>query len=595
MPLDSLTVTALVTELNAVLKGARIDKIHQPGRDELVFTLRTRMETGQGNVKLLVSGNPQHPRVHISQVPRDNPDVPPMFCMLLRKHVTGARILDITQPSMERLIELHLEALDELGFRVTRRLLVEVMGRQSNIILVDQEGRIIDCLRRIERDLSTIREGEQVRQLTSGFFYRYPFVQDKKNPQEETLEEIENTIEEGAGLIHKYILQTYRGLSPLLCREIAWIATGAVDTSLEQVSQEDKKRIAKTLFDLVQGNSPVQPSILEDQGRMKDFSYQEIGQYEGAYTIRLVESLSLLLDQYYKEQERSDRIRQKGQGLLKTVSNAKERVEKKIALQEQELLETENRERLRELGDIITANLHRMTQGMEILLADDFYGEEGSVVEIKLNPLRTPQKNAAAYYKEYNKGKKANEMLQILLEKGKLEQEYLCSVLEHTKLAQGEQDLVELRQELEDTGYLKQNTKQKGKVKRKKVEPMEFVSSSGLRISVGKNNTQNDLLTTKQAYKSDIWFHTQKIHGSHVILWTEGKEADDQSIVEAASLAAWFSQGRERGKVPVDYTPIKYVKKPNGARPGMVIYTTYETMLVTPKEELVEALRKKKK
>ncbi|MFI3252954.1 MAG: NFACT RNA binding domain-containing protein [Eubacteriales bacterium] len=591
MPLDGICVTHLVTELKDTIIGGKIDKIYQPGRDEIILSLRSRMETGHGTVKLLLSASPQHPRVHLTQISRENPAVPPMFCMLLRKHLVGAKVLDITQPPMERVIEFQLEALDELGFRVSRRLILEVLGVQSNIILVDEKGRIIDCIRRIHRDLSTMKDGESVRQVMSGFFYQYPPSQNKMNPFTESVETLQERIAQGTGQADKFLLSSFSGISPLISRELNFLVTGAVDTPLETLSPEQKEALGEKLFSLRQEKPS--PCILFDQGKPKDFSFREISQYQDRYEQKNMTNISSLLDAYYKEQEQNDRIRQKGQGILRNLTNARDRVERKIVMQEQELLETENRDKLRELGDIITANLHRMSQGMTALIAEDFYHPDCQEIEIKLDPLLSPQKNAAIYYKNYNRSKKANEMLQILIEKGKIELDYLNSVLEHCKLAQGEQDLLELRQELEDTGYLKKAKKIKGKEKRISGKAMEFVSSSGLRISVGKNNLQNDRLTTKQAFKSDIWFHTQKIHGSHVILWTEGKEPDAQSLQEAATLAAWFSQGKEMNKVPVDYTPVKYVKKPNGARPGMVIYSTYETAMVFPDESLVEGLRKK--
>ena len=263
------------------------------------------------------------------------------------------------------------------------------------------------------------------------------------------------------------------------------------------------------------------------------------------------------------------------------------------AEEEQELAATRDRERLRQFGDIITSNLHAMEKGMSRLTAADFYDPECPQIHIPLDPLLTPQQNAAKYYKEYNKAKTAESILTLQLEKGRRDLDYLNSVLEAIALAEGERDLQEIRQELTDTGYLRRPSKARDRGKRVASKPMEFRSSSGLRISVGKNNTQNDLLTTKQAFKSDLWFHTQKIHGSHVILWTEGGQPDLTSIQEAAQLAAWFSQGRESGKVAVDYTPVKYVKKPGGARPGMVVYTTYETAYVAPDGELARRLRVK--
>lgn len=595
MPLDAICVTALRQELEDAVVGARIDKIHQPGRDEIVLSLRTRSPEGHKNEKLLLSANPQQPRAHFSTVPRENPEVAPMFCMLLRKHLSGARILAVGQPPMERLLEFHLEALDELGFRVERRLILEMMGRQANLILVDQAGRIIDSLRRVERDLSTLKEGQELRQVMAGMFYHYPPSQNKINPSSQEKDSLLQAIQAGGqaqkGQVQQWLLSTYSGLSPLICRELAYRCGGSVEAKLEELTGPEQEALAQLLWTWAGQREGVQPTILARDGDYVEFSCYPMCQYEDLYQWLEFSSLSQVLDLFYKERERENRIKQKGQGLIRTVVNARDRAERKLAMQRGELLATEGRERLRELGDLLTSNLHLMKQGMEQIQVSDFYSPQEEDISISLNPLLSPQKNAAAYYKKYNKVKKANEMLGILLEKGEQELKYLQSVLENIKLAQGEQDLAELRQELEETGYLRKQKKQKGNGKKLSMKPLEFRSTAGLRISVGKNNLQNDLLTTKQAFKSDIWFHTQNIHGSHVILWTEGKEADLQSLQEAATLAAWFSQGREGGKVPVDYTPVKYVKKPNGARPGMVIYTTYDTAMVSPDEALVERLR----
>lgn len=335
------------------------------------------------------------------------------------------------------------------------------------------------------------------------------------------------------------------------------------------------------------------PTLVLIDGRPKDFTFLSVGQYEGAAQAEGWPAFSPLLDAFFEQRERQDRIRQRGQDLIKSVTNSRDRVKRKIANQEKELAATRDRDRLRQLGDIVTSNFYQMSKGMARLRTADFYDPEGKEVEIKLDPLLTPQQNAAKYYKDYNRAKKAEEMLTIQLEKGRQELDYLNSVLENITLAEGERDLAEIRQELTDTGYLRRPGKAKDRGKRVVSKPMEFMSTSGLRISVGKNNSQNDLLTCKLAGKGDIWFHTQKIHGSHVILWTEGGQPDLQSLNEAAALAAWFSQARDSSKVPVDYTPIRYVKKPGGARPGMVIYTTYETAQVTPDGELAKRLRVK--
>ena len=587
MPLDALCLSGVVHELQNALSGAKIDKIYQPGRDEVVLALRAPA----GNVKLLLSANPSHPRAHLTQISRENPDKPPMFCMLLRKHLSGARLLELVQPPMERVVDLRLEALDELGDRVERRLVLEAMGRHSNLILLDGEGRIMDCLRRVDSDMSARR------QVLPGLFYRLLPAQEKLDPSSLDRAALESALaaapEESQA--DKWLLDTFGGLSPLICRELAFRAGGATDARLHQMGEGGRSRLLDELEGLlrsVQENS-FTPVMLEKEGHPSDFTFQPISQYGPAVSCVPFPSFSALLDRFYEQRENQERVRQRGQDLIRSVTNARDRAARKIGLQEQELAATRDRERLRQFGDIITSNLHAMEKGMSRLTAADFYDPECPQIHIPLDPLLTPQQNAAKYYKEYNKAKTAESILTLQLEKGRRDLDYLNSVLEAIALAEGERDLQEIRQELTDTGYLRRPSKARDRGKRVASKPMEFRSSSGLRISVGKNNTQNDLLTTKQAFKSDLWFHTQKIHGSHVILWTEGGQPDLTSIQEAAQLAAWFSQGRASGKVAVDYTPVKYVKKPGGARPGMVVYTTYETAYVAPDGELARRLRVK--
>ena len=587
MPLDALCLSGVVHELQNALSGAKIDKIYQPGRDEVVLALRAPA----GNVKLLLSANPSHPRAHLTQISRENPDKPPMFCMLLRKHLSGARLLELLQPPMERVVDLRLEALDELGDRVERRLVLEAMGRHSNLILLDGEGRIMDCLRRVDSDMSARR------QVLPGLFYRLPPAQEKLDPSSLDRAALESALaaapEESQA--DKWLLDTFGGLSPLICRELAFRAGGATDARLHQMGEGGRSRLLDELEGLlrsVQENS-FTPVMLEKEGHPSDFTFQPISQYGPAVSCVPFPSFSALLDRFYEQRENQERVRQRGQDLIRSVTNARDRAARKIGLQEQELAATRDRERLRQFGDIITSNLHAMEKGMSRLTAADFYDPECPQIHIPLDPLLTPQQNAAKYYKEYNKAKTAESILTLQLEKGRRDLDYLNSVLEAIALAEGERDLQEIRQELTDTGYLRRPSKARDRGKRVASKPMEFRSSSGLRISVGKNNTQNDLLTTKQAFKSDLWFHTQKIHGSHVILWTEGGQPDLTSIQEAAQLAAWFSQGRANGKVAVDYTPVKYVKKPGSARPGMVVYTTYETAYVAPDGELARRLRVK--
>ncbi|NCE65417.1 fibronectin/fibrinogen-binding protein [Pseudoflavonifractor sp. 524-17] len=574
MPLDAICLSAVAEELRAAVVGGKIDKIYQPSRDEVILAVRGPA----GNVRLLLSASPSQPRAQLTQLPRENPSTPPMFCMLLRKHLTGGRILSLEQPPMERLLDFHLETIDELGDRVERRLVLECMGRRANLILLDQEGRITDCLRRVDGDLSAKR------QVLPGMFYRLPPPPERINPLQCLPEERQRALEDASGMpLDKLLVDRFSGLSPLVARELAFR------------SGEDLPALGAELEHLLDNvmEKRFTPYLLVRDEKPVDFTFLPILQYGPETECRRWESFSKLLDVYYETKDQAERVRQRGQDLLKTVTNARDRVRRKLALQAKELAATLDRERLRELGDIITSNLHGMAKGQRVLHAVDFYDPEGREVDISLDPLRTPQQNAAKYYKDYNRAKTAQQMLTLQIEKGEGELEYLNSVLEALSLAEGERDLQEIRQELIDTGYLRRQKTAAKREKRVSGKPMEFRSSSGLRISVGKNNSQNDQLTGKLARKGDLWFHTQKIHGSHVILWTDGGEADLQSIREAAALAAWFSQGREGKKVPVDYTPVKFVKKPGGARPGMVVYTTYQTAYVDPDGALARKLRVK--
>lgn len=587
VPLDALCLSGLVQELNLALTGAKIDKIYQPGRDEVILALRT----AGGGRRLLLSASPSHPRPQLTEIPRENPDVPPMFCMLLRKHLGGGRILEVVQPPLERVVEFRFESLNELGDRVERRLVLEAMSRHSNLILLDEEGRIIDCLRRVDGDMSAKR------QVLPGLFYRLPPAQEKLDPAATERAEWERRLTDAPGnrRADQWLLDTFGGLSPLICRELAQRSGGSTDVRLDELGPAGCRRLLDQLEGLLKKIEQKEfvPTMVTVEGKPKDFTFLPVTQYEGAAQMEAYPTFSALLDRFYEQRESMERARQRGQDLIRAVTNARDRTARKIGNQNSELAKTKDRERLRQFGDIITSHLHEMERGMSWLRAVDFYDPEGREVEIPLDCLLSPQQNAAKYYKEYNKAKTAEKMLTIQLEKNRKELEYLNSVLETITLAEGEGDLQEIRRELADTGYLRRQSKTESRGKRTSAGPMEFRSSAGLRISVGKNNTQNDLLTGKLAFKSDIWFHTQKIHGSHVILWTEGGQPDLQSLNEAACLAAWFSQARESGKVPVDYTPVKYVKKPAGARPGMVTYTTYETAWVTPSGELVKRLRVK--
>lgn len=582
MPLDALCLAALKEELRGQIIGLRVDKIQQPERDELVFALR-----GPGGTqRLLLSAGASDARLHLTRQSFENPASPPMFCMLLRKHLTGARLLEISQPPMERLLELRFQAVTAFGEPCEKRLVAELMGRFANFILVDEDGIIIDCLRRIDFTASDRR------QVLPGLAYRLPPGQDKVNPWSLDVSALQGALTphvEKTG--DKALLSAFSGLSPLICRELCLLAYGAPDA----VIGDGGAALGAVLFEHLEraAAGAVTPYILYDEaGEPRDFSYIPIRQYEGLYRGETLESFSALVETYFFRRARGERVRQRASQMTKTVKNAHDRVTRKLAAQREELRKTESRERLRELGDIITANLHRMHRGMTVLRAQDFYAPEGGECEIPLDPLKTPQQNAAKYYKDYTKAKNAEHYLTGQIAAGEGERQYLGSVLEAISKAEGERDLSEIRQELVSTGYIRAQKAGK-REKRAESAPLRFCSSTGMEIRVGRNNVQNDTLTLKSAYKSDIWLHAQKIHGSHVVISASGGTPDETTLYEAACLAAWFSAGRGSGKVPVDYCPVKHVKKPGGARPGMVIYTDYKTMIAEPDEALAERLRQK--
>ena len=582
MALDAATLALTAGELKQTLTDAKIAKIFEPTRDELVLTLRTRTET----YALLLSARSGSARVCLTEESFENPETPPSFCMLMRKHLTGGRLLDVQMEPGDRIVYFTFQCTNEMGDLVQNILCAELMGRYSNLVLV-QNGKIIDALKRVDF------EDSDVRQLLPGLPYTIPPKPARPDFLQVSAASIVAAACERDLPVADALNKTVAGVGPVVCREAAWRAFDGEHLLANELDDAQKRKLMAAIDELkeLHHNGGCPCSVTAPEGKPVEFTVLPILQYGPETESRTQESFSRMLDEFYERREAADRVRQRGQDLVKAVTSARDRTARKLANQTRELEATRDRERLRELGDILTSNLHAMERGMEVLRVVDFYDPEGREVEIRLDPLLAPQQNAAKYYKDYNKAKTAEQMLTIQLEKGARELEYLNSVLENLSLAEGERDLQEIRQELVETGYLRRRAKAKDRMKRPGAKPLEFRSTAGLRISVGRNNLQNDRLTTKQAGKWDYWFHTQKIHGAHVILWTEGRQPDDQSLREAAALAAWFSQGREGKKVPVDYTPVKYVKKPAGARPGMVVYTTYQTAYVDPDPALADTLR----
>lgn len=589
MPLDAICLGAVTEELNHVLAGCRVEKVYQPDRDEIV--LQTR---GQGGARrLLVSTAAGAPRVHFIDVARENPAAPPMFCMLLRKHVQGAKIAAVVQPAVERMLTIELDTTDEMGVACKKHLICELMGKHSNVILCGEDNRIIDAMRRVDGDLSGKR------QVLPGLFYRLPPAQEKHDPFALSGVGLSASLQSADGEmgLDRYLLSQLLGFSPLLCRELSYRATGDAAKPVGKLTAEEQLRLAQVFEDLKSylTEKRWKPFLLtktEDHA-VFDFSFLPITQYEGLMTVSQEQSFSDLLAAFFEKKGKAERMARRSADLHKAVVNARDRLARKLAAQQKELDATQNREQYKRLGDLITANLYQLEKGMNKAVVVDYYDEACPEVEVALDVRLTPQQNAQKYFKLYNKAKTAEEVLTQQLAQGRADLDYLESVLVALGEAESERDLAQLREELTQAGVLssKQARNKKQRVKPVAAKPFHYRSSDGFDILAGKNNLQNDLLTLKTAFKSDIWFHTQKIHGSHVILVADGREPTDRAMTEAAMIAAYHSKARQSSLVPVDYTPVRQVKKPAGAKPGMVIYHVYQTAYVTPDEAAVERLR----
>ncbi len=582
MAFDAFFMTAVLEEIRQKTLGGRVEKIHQPSRDTVILQLRCE----GGREKLLIAANPAAPRLHLTAASPENPEQPPMFCMLLRKHLSGARLTQITQLPMERMAEFVFDCTDEMGYPVQKRLVTELMGRTCNVYLLDPDGRIIDCLRRIGLDESSRRSA------LPGLNYQLPEPVIKRDPRELAQEDYVNLLTSaGADVLSERLMDTLGGLSPLVCREAALFAAGDVDARVEQA---DIPSVAEklALFFREHLSYPAPYYYAQADGTPKQFAFCPIRQY-GDY--EQTESFQQLLDAYYIVRDRKDAIRQKSQAMRKTVSNLCQRIARKLAVQEKELTATYDRERLRQFGDIVTANIHRITKGQTVLSAEDFYDPDMKTVEIPLSVTLSPQQNAAKFYKDYARMKTAEKELTRQMELGEQELQYLKSVLDELNRAETDAELEEIRQELHAGGYVRMDSAKK-RMKQGKVAPMRFESTDGYPIYVGRNNRQNDELTFKLARKDDLWLHAQKVHGSHVIISCGGTTPPDDTVTQAAQLAAYYAESTGGQNIPVDVTPVKQVKKTPGGKPGMVIYHTYRTVIVNPyKEIVVDALNAEKK
>ena len=577
MALDGVFVRFLTNELNEALTGARVSQIHQPNKDEFVLNLRTN----EGSRKLLISARANSPRVSFTESAPENPASPPMLCMLLRKKLSGAKISGVRQPGLERIVFIDFDATDELGDSAKYTLACEIMGRYSNVIFLDGEENVVDALKRVDPSMTSQRI------VLPGMKYALPPAQDKLSVLDHEPEEIVSRVIAEADKLDKAILRSVLGISPVISREIDYrIGGGSVEYS-DRLTSNYKNRLSyyiTKLSESVRGIDGAPYCIYDENGKPKDMSFMEITQYGSIYLVKRAESFSALLDGFYSERDKAERMRAKSQDLLKLLTNASERAARKINTQRAELEKCADREHLRICGDLIQANLYKIEKGAPFAVLDNFNDENMGTVRVSLDPSKSPSQNAQKYYKDYRKAKTAEHVLTEQIELAERELEYLDNVFDALSRAETERELAEIRSELVMTGYIKA-PKGKGR-EQKPLPPLEFRTTEGFTVLVGRNNRQNDQLTLKTAAKSDLWFHTKDIPGSHTILVTNGREPGDESIMQAAAIAAYHSRAKDGSQVPVDYTLVKNVSKPQGARPGTVIFVKNRTVYVKPSAEV---------
>lgn len=577
MAFDGVMMHYVKEEIKSVALDARVSQIHQPNRDELVIALRTK----NGNKKLLVSSRANSPRICFTEHSIENPATPPMLCMLLRKRLGGAKLVDVRQIELERIMFLDFIATNELGDKVKLTLCVEIMGKYSNIILIDENDNIVDALKRVDFTMSTQRL------VLPNIKYELPPKQDKLCILECSGRDIvEKAINTPAEMrLSKALLSAMQGVSPIITRELEYMV--GVDSNRELTVIDKLKLIEKVdkLKEYIVSGEKSPTMMIKPEGKPFDISFMDIMQYGEIASKKRFLDFSTLLDSFYYERDKAERMKVKGQDLLRLCSNIQDKLCRKIAVQEKELKDSLNRDKLRKKGDLLQANMYKMVRGQSFIDVEDYY-DNNKIVRIKLSPTLNPSQNVQKYYKDYRRAKTREEMLTVQIAKAKAELQYISAVQESLGRAESERELTEIRQELVDEGYLK-NRNPKGRNKALKLlPPKEYTSSDGFTIYVGRNNKQNDKLTLKTARNYDMWLHTKDIPGSHVIIVSDNREITDTAILEAASLAAYNSKAKESDNVPVDYTIVKNVSKPSGAKPGMVIYVNNKTVYVTPKESI---------
>lgn len=588
VPFDGIVVKSVVEELSNKILNGRIEKIFQPESDEILVNIRANRK----NFKLVLSASANSPRIHLTNVTKENPSSPPMFCMLLRKHLSGGKIADIKFHDYERIITILVESVDELGDLSVKKLIIEIMGRHSNIILVNKEDKIIDSIKHVDSEVSSVREVMPARP------YTMPPGQDKISPDKV---DVHSLLQSGRSIfnisIKKYLLNNVKGFSPLLCNEICFRANVDGKTPVSSLSSYELESLAsnfKQVTHLIL-NRKYSPCIaFRDNLKLnpEDFHCLHLYQYKN---IKLFDSINEMLDNFYSEKDNAERLKQKKSALFKIINNSIDRCNKKIALHEEKLREVSDREKLKLYGELITANIYSIPKNSKSVRLLNYYSDKEEYVEISLDENLSPQKNAQNYFKKYAKAKNAFEHVNKQLKETQKELNYLESVYHMLESCTTVQEIDEIKEELSEQGYINIKKKSRQKKDDRPSFPLHYKSTEGFDIYAGKNNKQNDYLTLKMASANDIWMHTKDIPGSHVIIKKRGKEITDTALEEAAILAAYHSKAKYSSNVPVDYTMVKNVRKPNKAKPGMVIYENYKTIVVTPDEDKIKVLKQNRK
>lgn len=583
MAFDGVLLNGIMDELEKYLLNGRVDKIYQPEKDEIHLIIRN----GRSNYRLLVSASANYPRIHLTNATKPNPPAPPMFCMVARKYLDGSRLVSIEQPGFERILVLSFEALNEFGEKAIRRLYVEIMGRHSNIVLTDDNSKILDSIKHVGNSISRVRE------VLPGKEYLFPPTQGKLSPLSANPQAILSALEsaDSGNRAANALMNSFTGISKATAEEIVYTAfEGAIPGSL---SENDVLRIAASFecfFARVKSKGFIPCILLSGDSSLVDilpFKYSRFSKYN----VREYDSFSEALDDFYLKKDTADRIQQRTSFLHKTIRNNLERCEKKLALHHKELEDAQAGDTYRLYGELITANIHNILPGSKEVSLPNYYDPDNAPVTIPLDPDKSPSQNAQVYFRLFAKSKTIKEKVASLIQDTRTEIEYLESLSESLSRAENEAEIQEIADELAREGYIKSRSVKKPDKHKHAVKPHRFVSSDGFEILVGRNNTQNDMLTFKLSSNNDIWLHSKAVPGSHVIIKAAGKSMPETTLIEAAILAAYHSKAKFSENVPVDYCPAKNVKKPSGAKPGMVIYSNYKTLYVTPSEEVVNKLK----